>query len=207
MFDAFAGYAVSTMNLTGAGDAERLTAFAVTPDFWNEFSNPIAAGRACGDNEENHDARVVVLSNALWRDRVDAKADIVGQDILLNGIGIAAATQTLGAVAAWQAKTWPDNHHGLSARVQLMRESLSGKFQQPLAMLLIASLLVLVIASAHLGNLMLSRGQTRGREFALRRALGADARNVVGTVLAEAAVIAAVGATIGLARCSWLSSY
>lgn len=199
MFDAFAGYAVSTMNLTGAGDAERLTAFAVTPDFWNEFSNPIAAGRACGDNEENHDARVVVWSNALWRDRVDAKADIVGQDILLNGIGIAAATQTLGAVAAWQAKTWPDNHHGLSARGQLMRECLSGKFQQPLAMLL--------IASAHLGNLMLARGQTRGREFALRRALGADARNVVGTVLAEAAVFAAVGATIGLARCSWLSSY
>ena len=199
MFDAFAGYAVSTMNLTGAGDAERLTAFAVTPDFWNEFSNPIAAGRACGDNEENHDARVVVWSNALCRDRVDAKADIVGQDILLNGIGIAAATQTLGAVAAWQAKTWPDNHHGLSARGQLMRECLSGKFQQPLAMLL--------IASAHLGNLMLTRGQTRGREFALRRALGADARNVVGTVLAEAAVFAAVGATIGLARCSWLSSY
>lgn len=246
VFDAFAGYTPSTMNLTGAGDAERLTAYAVTPDFWSVFSNPIAAGRAWGEDEEGHDQRVVVLSNALWRNRFGANADTVGRDVQLNGasyrvagvaaadftypadaqiwlptflpssvsergsnylnmvarlrdgVGVAAADGVLDAAAAWEAQTWPDNNMGLSARVRTLKDSLSGKFQQPLAMLLIASLLVLLIACANLANLMLARGQAREREFALRRALGADTRSVVSTVLAEALVIAVSGAVIGL---------
>lgn len=246
VFDAFGGYTTSTMNLTGAGDAERLTATAVTPEFWNVFSSPIIAGRVWGDDEEAHDERVVVLSNALWRDRFAAKADIIGRDVILNetsyrvvgvtaadfayptdtqvwfptylpsntyprgsnylsmvarlqdGIGIAVAKQTLDGVAAWEAETWPDNHHGLRSHVLLLRESLSGRFHQPLAMLLIASLLVLLIACANLANLMLARGQARTHEFALRRALGADGSSVARAVLAEAFVIAAMGVIIGL---------
>ncbi len=246
VFDAFGGYTTSTMNLTGAGNAERLTASAVTPDFWNVFSSPIIAGRVWGDEEEAHDERVVVLSNGLWRDRFSAKADIIGHDIMLNetsyrvvgvtaedfayptdaqvwlptylpsstsprgsnflsmvarlhsGVSIAAATQTLDGVAAWEATTWPDSHHGLSSQVQLLRDSLSGRFHQPLAMLLIASLLVLLIACANLANLMLARGQARAHEFALRRALGADTSSVARAVLAEALVIAAAGVIIGL---------
>jgi predicted permease len=246
VFDAFGGYVTSTMNLTGAGDAERLTATAVTPDFWKVFDTPVAAGRVWGADEETHDERVVVLSDTLWRDRFGANTDIVGHDILLNGssyrvvgvtkpgfayptdaqiwlptflpastsergrnflgliarlhqgVGIAAATQVLDAASAWEAKNFPDNEGGLRARVQSLRDSLAGGLRQPLAMLLIASLLVLLIACANLANLMLARGQAREREFALRRALGADSRSVVRTVLAEALVIAAAGTLLGL---------
>src|SRR5690606_31014015 len=96
VFDAFGGYTTSTLNLTGAGNAERLTACAVTPDFWSVFSHPIIAGRAWGEEEEARDERVVVLSNALWRDRFAADADIIGRDIILNEtsyrvIGVSAA--------------------------------------------------------------------------------------------------------------------
>src|SRR5690606_28616124 len=115
-----------------------------------------------------------------------------------EGVGMAAATQTLDSVAAWEAKTWPDNHHGMSARVQPLQEHLTGRFNRPLAMLLIASLLVLLIACANLANLMLARGQARTHEFALRRALGANASSVARGVLAEALVIAATGVVIGL---------
>ncbi|MEO7936667.1 MAG: ABC transporter permease [Dokdonella sp.] len=246
VFDAFGGYNTSTMNLTGAGDAERLTACAVTPDFWNVFSSPIAAGRVWGKDEEAHDERVVVLSNALWRDRFGAKSDIIGRDIILNetsyrvvgvsaadfnfptdaqvwfptylpsnsyprgsnylsmvarlrdGTDLVEARQTLDGIAAWEAKTWPDNHHGLRSQVQSLQASLSGRFHQPLAMLLIAALLVLLIACANLANLMLARGQARAHEFALRRALGADASSVARAVLAEALVIAAIGGIVGL---------
>ena len=246
VFDAFGGYTTSTMNLTGAGDAERLTACAVTPDFWKVFSSPIIVGRVWGEDEEAHDERVVVLSNTVWHDRFGANADIVGRDIILNdtsyrvvgvaaadfayptdaqvwfptylpsstsprgsnflsmvarlqnGVGIEAAAQSLDAAAAWEATTWPDNHHGLSSQVRLLSDQLSEGFQQPLSMLLLASLLVLLIACANLANLMLARGQARAHEFALRRALGADGSSVARAVLSEALVIAAAGIAIGL---------
>ncbi|HEY0233272.1 MAG TPA: ABC transporter permease [Dokdonella sp.] len=246
VFDAFGGYNATTMNLTGAGDAERLTASAVTPGFWQVFGHPIALGRAFGDEEENHDERVVVLSNALWRNRFGAAADIVGRAVVLNGesyrvvgvtaadfaypmltqiwlptwlpssnsgrgtnyldvvarlrdgASIAAARQTLATVTSWEAKTWPDNHAGLEAEVEPLQQSLTGRFDQPLTMLLLASALVLLIACANLAGLMLARGQTREREFAVRRALGADRASLVRSVLAEAIAIAVAGALIGI---------
>ena len=244
-FDAFAGYNTSTMNLTGAGDAARLSAVTVTPDFWNVFANPVALGRVFAEEEERSNERVVVLSDALWRNQFAGSTEILGHDISLNGesyrvvgvaapgfaypadaqiwlptylpsstaergsnflsivarlrpgVAVAAANQALVPVAEWQARTWPANHMGLSARVKNLQEGLTGRFQQPLAVLMLASTLVLLIACANLASLMLARGQSRGREFALRRALGADTANVVHTVLAEALVIAVVGAVIG----------
>jgi putative ABC transport system permease protein len=245
VFDAFAGYNATTMNLTGAGDGARLQAITVSPGFWSVFANPVVLGSAFGDDQEQGNEHVVVLSDALWRNQFDAASGIIGRDIALNGesyrvvgvaapgfaypaqaqiwlptylpsstaergsnflsivarlrpgVGVTAATQALLSVTDWEAKTWPDNHKGLSASVRTLQDGLTGRFQQPLVMLMLASTLVLLIACANLANLMLARGQTRTREFALRRALGADTGNVVRVVLAEAFVIGAAGAIIG----------
>jgi len=247
VFDAFAGYVAATVNLTGAGDAERLTAYAVTPDFWPLFGSPLARGRAFGEDEEKQGERVVVLADTVWRNRFGAAEDIVGRDILLSGeryrvvgvaapqfaypsdaqiwlptylpsstagrgmnylsivarlhedAAIAAATQTLASVTSWEAQNWPDNHAGLTPLVRPLRESIAGRFRQPLGMLLAASALVLLIACANLANLMLARGQARERELALRRALGAGRHELARSVLAEACVIAVIGALVGIA--------
>lgn len=245
-FDAFAAYAPSTMNLTGAGEAERLSTFAVTPDFWRVFSNPLALGRGFGEPEEKGDERVAVLSDALWRTRFNAAADVVGRDVALNGtsyrvvgvaapgfaypaeaqvwtpaflpgstaerstnylsvvarlrdgVGMEAARDALAATTAWQARTYPDHHRGLRAHVESLRAHLNGRFDQPLAMLLGASALVLLIACTNLAGLMLARAQKRAGEFAVRRALGADRRRLALVVLAETGLIAAAGAALGL---------
>jgi len=245
-FDAFGGYVQASMNLTGAGAAERLVGANVTPGFWQVFGAPIALGHAFGDAEETHNEKVVVLSDALWRDRFGASPDAIGRDVVLDGasfrvIGVAApsfrypddaqywtptflpgstqprgnnylsmvarlrdgisagaAKQMLDGVAAWEAKSWPDNNGNLTARVVPLQEVVFGRLRQPLTMLLVASALVLLIACANLANLMLARGQQRERELALRRALGAGRDSLVRTVLAETAVICALGATLGL---------
>ena len=81
----------------GAGSAERLTGYTVTPGFWNVFGQPVALGRSFGEAEEKSNERVVVLGDALWRTRFAADPAVVGRDVDLNGerwrvIGVAAAT-------------------------------------------------------------------------------------------------------------------
>jgi predicted permease len=66
-----------------------------------------------------------------------------------------------------------------------------------------AAFLVLLIACANLASLMLVRGAARRGEIALRLALGAGRQAVVRQLIAEAAVIAAVGMAAGLLLTLW----
>jgi putative ABC transport system permease protein len=58
--------------------------------------------------------------------------------------------------------------------------------------------LVLLITCANVGNLMLARSIRRGRELAVRSALGASTRNLAQMLLTESAVLAAAGGILGL---------
>jgi putative ABC transport system permease protein len=83
-FDAIGAYTDDTRNLVHSGEAQHLTVAQVTPGFWNVFAQPLALGHAFGDEEENHNERVVVLSDALWRKRFGSDAGVIGRDIQLN---------------------------------------------------------------------------------------------------------------------------
>jgi putative ABC transport system permease protein len=66
-----------------------------------------------------------------------------------------------------------------------------------------ASGLVLLTASANISSLMLGRAVRRGREVAIRSALGASRVRLVRQFLAESVVLSALGATAGLAVAAW----
>ena len=64
---------------------------------------------------------------------------------------------------------------------------------------------VLLIACANVASLQVARASVRSREFALRAALGASRRRLIGQLLIENLILASFGAVAGL-LCGWWGS-
>ena len=146
----------------------------------------------------NIDAWGILPSNIGDFERQAAWLTVVGR--VKDGVTLAQAQDEMNGIASRLRAT-----HQFHATQKLeivvggMHRDVVEHARPALLALLGAVGFVLLIACANIANLLLVRASERGREIAVRAALGSARSRIVGQMLTESLVLAAVGTVLGLA--------
>jgi putative ABC transport system permease protein len=95
------------------------------------------------------------------------------------------------------------NQSGMASAAVPLQQAIVGRIANTLWILLASAGLVLLVACANVANLFLVRSETRQREVAVRRALGAGRRNIARYFFSESVLLAVVGGAVGVAL-AWI---
>jgi predicted permease len=120
---------------------------------------------------------------------------------LKPGLSIAAAQGHLDALVESLKKQYPAEYPAQTAwtvRLIPLSESVVGSVRQSLILLFGAVGLVLLISCVNVANLLLARASVRGREIAVRQALGAQRTRLIRQFLAESLLLFLLGGIAGI---------
>ena len=242
----YSGYLMKT-----AVGAETALGVRVSDGFFRTLGVKPALGRDFYAGEDSPgSARTVLLSDEAWKKRFGARADAVGQTVVLNdqaytiigvlpaefhfaprgkadfwttihdlnscdqrrschgmfgvgrlkdGVSVKMAAAEMVGIAARLEKEYPGSNHGQGAAVMPLSEAILGDIRPLLLMLMCGAALLLLIACVNVSSLLLVRSENRRREIAVRGALGASPRRLMGQFVIEGLVLVALGSVVGIA--------
>lgn len=118
---------------------------------------------------------------------------------LRPGVTQQAANEDVERVAAQLAQQYPDDNKDVGARVGPLWNAMFGRqFRDGSLICSAAVILLLLIACANVANLLLAQAADRGREIAVRTALGAARGRIVTQLLTESVVLGLAGGVVGV---------
>lgn len=122
---------------------------------------------------------------------------------LAPGADVESAEAELSVIAAQLSETYPDTNARTRMFVEPLMARTLGDIQTTLTFLVAIVALVLLIACANVGSMLLARGMNRASEFAIRASVGAGKEGLVRQLLTESLTLAAMGGLAGLILAYW----
>ncbi|MFI5381138.1 MAG: ABC transporter permease [Tepidisphaerales bacterium] len=121
--------------------------------------------------------------------------------LLKPGITIAQANAQMRLATEEYYHLYPRRTpgEGVGFAIEPLRDLIVGDARKSMLVMLGAVSLVLLIACANVANLLLVRAMGRGRELAIRAALGANRGRIIRQLLTESVLLSMTGGTLGLA--------
>jgi predicted permease len=191
-----------TFTVSGAGATEPMSILGVMPQGFtfpygsmlgaSGFTRSVAVDMWWPISRER-DPRLVDASGQ--PNRAIHYFGVVGR--LAPGAPIDRARTDLQAIAAQRALDYPDTNAGWGVTVRPLHEQAVGALRPALLLLLGGVTVVLLITCINVANVLLARSAGRGRDLAIRSALGASRKRLVQQALTESVMLALAG---GIAR-------
>jgi putative ABC transport system permease protein len=123
-----------------------------------------------------------------------------------DGVSIGQAQAQAELMASELEAEDPKLNAGRSIALIGLQNQLVGDVRPAMLLLLFAVAFVLLIACANIANLQLARGATRGKEMAIRTALGAGRFRIARQLLTESLVLSVAGGVIAVLASLWTVS-
>ena len=145
----------------------------------------------------------LTLNGAATTDRTNRELGVIGR--LKPNIDLPQANSEMKTLAERMAKQYPKEDGDWRVRVQNLRQSYTAypSATSLLYFFLGAVALLFVIACTNVANLLLSRGLTKQREFAVRTVLGAGRKVLLRQLLMESLLLALCAGAAGTLLASW----
>jgi predicted permease len=134
-------------------------------------------------------------------DRTSHNYEVIGR--LAAGSSLGAARAEMRSIGESLAREHAGDIDAVSVGLTPLAESLYGSYRRPLALLLGAAALVLLIACTNLASSLLARSKAREREMAVRASVGANRQRLLRQLFTESFMLAGLGGAAGLGL-AWL---
>jgi putative ABC transport system permease protein len=122
---------------------------------------------------------------------------------LRPGVPVSRAQTDVGAIERRIKQQYPSPFQGKDASVLSLQSHIVGEVRAPVLMLFGAVGFVILIVCVNVANLLLVRVTARGRELAVRTALGAGRGDLFRQLLGESLLLATAGGACGLLLAAW----